>query len=85
VNGSLKHNGDTNELLASLRTLVAPLVFDEALTDQVCQDIIRASSRTASGGDTYRCVPRQLYFVSDHCMHICVYAVAVVCTSSMIG
>eukprot|EP00953_Heterococcus_sp_UTEX-ZZ885_P014092 8022-Heterococcus_DN1.PRE.1 len=53
VNGSLKHNGDTEELLASLRTLVAPLVFDEALTDQVCQDIIRASSRTASGGDTY--------------------------------
>ncbi|CAM9099135.1 unnamed protein product [Chrysoparadoxa australica] len=52
LNGEL-FRGNVQELLESLKGLVEPLVLDPALVEPVCQDIIRASSRTASGGDTY--------------------------------
>jgi hypothetical protein len=55
VNGQM-FRGDTDSLLSRLKELLSPLVFEEVLVDQVCQDIVRASSRTASGGDTYRFV-----------------------------
>ncbi|CAM9426636.1 unnamed protein product [Phaeothamnion confervicola] len=48
--------GKVEPLLEELRSLVGPLVFETALVTEVCQDIIRASSRTASGGDTYAVV-----------------------------
>ncbi|CAN0503221.1 unnamed protein product [Ectocarpus sp. 12 AP-2014] len=53
MNGRL-FKGNVDELLKTLRGLIDPLVVgDETLTRAVCHDIIRASSRTASGGDAY--------------------------------
>ncbi|CAN0432578.1 unnamed protein product [Ascophyllum nodosum] len=53
--------GHLEELLTTLRDLVGPLVFgDESLMRTVCQDIVRASSRTSSGGDTYAVVAELL-------------------------
>ncbi|CAN0317628.1 unnamed protein product, partial [Ascophyllum nodosum] len=54
-------HGHLEELLTTLRDLVGPLVFgDESLMRTVCQDIVRASSRTSSGGDTYAVVAELL-------------------------
>ncbi|CAN0304507.1 unnamed protein product, partial [Hapterophycus canaliculatus] len=53
VNGRL-FEGDVEELLKTLHGLIGPLVVgDTTLMRAVCQDIVRASSRTSSGGDAY--------------------------------
>ena len=50
-----KKQGDAAGLQAAMRALVAPLVAagDEDTAELLVQDILRASSRTASGGDAY--------------------------------
>ena len=45
--------GDAIGLEAEMLRLVEPLVVDVETAKMLCQDILRASSRTASGGDSY--------------------------------
>ncbi len=47
--------GNAEKLMRRLQSLVLPLVGgkEEILASAVCKDIIRASSRTAGGGDAY--------------------------------
>ncbi len=50
--------GNAEKLMRRLQSLVLPLVGgkEENLASAVCKDIIRASSRTAGGGDAYSAV-----------------------------
>ena len=45
--------GDATGLEAEMLRLVEPLVVDVETAKMLCQDILRASSRTESGGDSY--------------------------------
>ena len=47
---------DPEAVQKALRELIAPLACDADVADKVCSDILRASSRTASGGDAYAVV-----------------------------
>lgn len=47
---------DATGVQAALRELISPLAADEAILTGVCADILRAASRTASGGDAYAVV-----------------------------
>lgn len=44
-------SGDPSGLQSEMHRLVAPLVVDSETATLLCQDILRASSRTASGGE----------------------------------
>ncbi len=58
--------GDAEKLMKRLQLLVLPLVGgkEKNLASAVCRDIIRASSRTAGGGDAY-CVLCSMFSQSN--------------------
>eukprot|EP01084_Bolivina_argentea_P016044 30062_1 len=58
--------GDAEKLMRRLQSLVLPLVGgkEKNLASAVCRDIIRASSRTAGGGDAY-CVVCSIFKQSN--------------------
>ncbi len=65
VNGKV-FKGDAEKLMRRLESLVLPLVGgkEKDLASAVCRDIIRASSRTAGGGDAY-CVVCSIFKQSN--------------------
>ena len=51
---------DCEGVQGALKEAIEPLSSDSGLVDSVCSDILRAASRTASGGDSYTVVRAML-------------------------